>query len=335
MSTSPTPTDRLDLLDRAGHDAMAGVAAYRPREQDLAREWSPDRRAAVLHRILDTPRQTGAGTGAPGRPGRGWRRPAGIAAVAAGVLVGASLLLPADLPGAPTSAAAVQLERLAVTAAASPERVIGAGEFLRLRTRDVQDGAWVARVSWTDDEGRVWRVDRGQDRPERPVWERRWTFGPGGSSVNNPSPEFLDTLPTEPDALAGYLRERVTGSTSVDEAVFVAVGDLLRTGFAPPQLRAAAIRVLRTVPRVSVEPGEDSLGRAAVVVTYVDQTARPGVTQVLLLDARTSALLEERTTAADLDFVSTVQDSDIVTDLPDRVRDEAVDPEKVGPKRAG
>lgn len=52
--------------------------------------------------------------------------------------------------------------------------------------------------------------------------------GPYAFGFASRSPHFLTSLPTEPDQLSAYLRARVSGSSSQDEAVFVAIGDVLR-----------------------------------------------------------------------------------------------------------
>ena len=40
-------------------------------------------------------------------------------------------------------------------------------------------------------------------------------------------PDYAATMPTEPHLLDAFLRARTLGSTSQDEAVFVAIGDML------------------------------------------------------------------------------------------------------------
>ena len=52
-------------------------------------------------------------------------------------------------------------------------------------------------------------------------------------------------------ALEASVRASAQGSNSADEAVFVALGDLLRLGYADPALRAAAIDVLAGIPGVT------------------------------------------------------------------------------------
>lgn len=146
-----------------------------------------------------------------------------------------------------------------------------------------------------------------------------YAFPPGEDSINNPSPAFLATLPTDPAALLNYLRAHVHGSSSTDEAVFVAVGDMLSGGFAPPALRAATLRVLERTPHVTVRSGQDSLGRTATVVDFVDESGRPGVVQSLYFDPATARLLQTGRTASDLAYSGTVVSSDVVNSIPAQV----------------
>jgi hypothetical protein len=117
-----------------------------------------------------------------------------------------------------------------------------------------------------------------------------YLFGPGSGWMR---PGYAATMPTEPHALDLFLRARTVGSSSQDEAVFVAIGDMLKAEAATPELRAAAIRVLALNPHVHVTNATDSEGRAALVVKFVDEAARAGETQVLYLDPTTGDALGE------------------------------------------
>jgi hypothetical protein len=123
-------------------------------------------------------------------------------------------------------------------------------------------------------------------------------FPVGGSAdFEMPSRAFLDGLPTDPDRLEEYLRGHVQGSSSLDEAVFVAVSDALRTadGLASPKLRAAMLAVLSRTPGVTVFEGQrDYLGRPAIRADFVDQAIRPGEVHSLYFDPATFQLTEER-----------------------------------------
>jgi hypothetical protein len=131
--------------------------------------------------------------------------------------------------------------------------------------------------------------------------------GPGGSctvfkhsgdpSPTEPTAAYLAALPTDPNQLADYLLNHVHGSTSKDEAVFVAVDDMLRNfdGFASPRLKAAMVDVLSRSHLVTVHSGvDDDFGRPAIRVDFMDQARRPGELTSLYFDPTSFQLLERR-----------------------------------------
>jgi hypothetical protein len=122
--------------------------------------------------------------------------------------------------------------------------------------------------------------------------------------------------------LLHYLRSHVSGSTSRDEAVFVAVGDMLRTGIVPPALRAAAIRVLERTPHVALGVTHtDALGRPVIRFDFVDTSKRANETQSLIFDPKTAALLGEIESYASGQpwFTSTLVSSGITSNVPPQV----------------
>jgi hypothetical protein len=112
-----------------------------------------------------------------------------------------------------------------------------------------------------------------------------------------PTAGFFRRLPTNVGELTTYLRTHVQGSSSRDEAVFVAVSDALRTsgGLAAPRLRAAMLGALSRTPGVLVHLNQrDYLGRPAIRADFVNQRIRAGEIHSLYFDPTTFALLEER-----------------------------------------
>jgi hypothetical protein len=116
-----------------------------------------------------------------------------------------------------------------------------------------------------------------------------------------PVPPFerqFDTITAvRQDALQSYLRNHVEGSSSHDEAVFVAVGDALRTagGLASPKLRAAMLAVLSRTPGVILHlDAQDYLQRPAIRADFVDQQIRPGAVHAYYFDPSDFRFLEER-----------------------------------------
>jgi hypothetical protein len=115
-------------------------------------------------------------------------------------------------------------------------------------------------------------------------------------SFEEPTQRFFASLPTDVAGLQRYLRGHVQGSSSHDEAVFVAVGDALRTadGLASPRLRAAMIAVLSRTPGVFLHrDARDYLGRPALRLDFVDQAIRPGGVHAYFFSPRTYQFLEE------------------------------------------
>jgi hypothetical protein len=294
-------TSDLDVLD--------AVSAFRPTDEQLDREWPAARRAAVLERVRtaapDAPIRFVARR--PQHRRRRWALATVAVGVAAAAAVAVPLLLPADAPGGSTNAGAATLEKLAVAAANTPADLVQPGQFRHLVDREIQNGdqpMQTVHESWTAYDGRIWRKDTLlSDFLGRHGVVDYYQFPPGGASVNAPTPQFLASLPTEPGELHRYLKKHVSGSTSRDEAVFVAVGDMLRGGFAPPMLRAAAIRMLEHAGHVTVRQGIDSQGHTAIVVSFRDRVHRPGETDSIYFDPATSAIEEETTTLCRLPAV--------------------------------
>ncbi len=119
----------------------------------------------------------------------------------------------------------------------------------------------------------------------------------GSADFGMPSAAFFRGMPTDVGKLTTYLRNHVQGSSSRDEAVFVAVSDALRTsgGLASPRLRAAMVGALSRTPGVLVHLNQrDYLDRPAIRADFVDQRIRAGEIHSLYFDPTTFALLEER-----------------------------------------
>lgn len=121
----------------------------------------------------------------------------------------------------------------------------------------------------------------------------RWKFCPGpAGDLTRPTPATIDQWPADAPALEALLRSEATGSTSEDEAVFVAIGDALALGYTPPAIRAAAIEVLGGLPQVTTAT-RTANGVALLDVSFRDEVARPGVTATLTFDSSTSELVAE------------------------------------------
>lgn len=300
------------------NDILDQVRRFQPDE--LTERWPAPARTALAERIRqDDP--------APLRPRRLPPRRVllGSGLVAAGVLAAVAVpaILPDGAPGAANPAAAAALHRLARTAAGAPVEVAGPGQFIHTITRQTQHGlpagpavdTALTTEAWRASDGRLWRRDL-DDLSRRSTTQ----FFPADGT-----PSYLASLPTDPADLGRYLRDHASGSDSIDEAVFVAVGDLLRDGGAPASLRSAAVAVLARTDQVRLGLAtRDDLGRAVQEFDFVDDASRPGQLQALYFDPGTAQVLDERTTGPGFTSTSSVLRSDIVDSVPAEVLSRAV-----------
>jgi hypothetical protein len=300
------------------------LEALRPTKDSVDRLWSPAERQAVLEGVLHPARRTGR-----------VRRPLMLVGAAASVAVAAlavSLVLPGGAPGGASPAAAAALDRLAGVAAAAPFDTARPDQFLHMVVVETQTGDGSAaenpagtsvrtHESWTAADGSGWRKDTEAGHV------LYFRLPAGGDYTAAPSPAYLASLPTDPDALRARLVANASGSTSTDEAVFVAVGDMLRGGFAPPALRVAALEALKHTPHVSLgKTTVDAQGRPVVELDFVDQGNRPDEVQALYFSAETSEIVQETTQAPGLDYRGLVQASGVTDAVPADVLAQAVAP---------
>lgn len=290
------------------------VMAFRPSDETLDALWPPAERAAALDRIL-------AGTATSTRTNhRVGRRAltvglsAAAAAVAAAVIV--PIVVPLGGPGGASPAAAAELTRLAEVAATSPGPTAGRGQFLHLLIDERQSGRLginpdgtarpvdgVVLESWTAYNGTIWRRDINNPNPVD-----YYEFPPGRDDTAAPSPSYLQSLPIDPAKLEKLLRHNPAEPNGSDNAIFTAVGDMLRGGFAPPALRTALVIVLKGLHQVTLGPATvDALGRRAVQFIIAGQGS-------LFFDPVTAQIIEESDPS--MGFVSLVEKADVVDAVP-------------------
>jgi hypothetical protein len=293
------------------------LARYAPTPGSVSHEWTTARSGGVLTAIVgDLDGRTDASAGPPayeiplqlaptrplraGKPGRGWSSISPVAAsvavlaLAAGTVV--ALLVSHGSDHDPSTGGAAfdpPAELSTVT--------LSGGQYSHRVDQQIQldaDGTPLANAqdamvnrNWVSTNGDILSVRTGSQH-------RCANFRHSGDpNFEDPTLSFFASLPTGADALNEYMRDHVAGSSSRDEAVFVAVGDALRTadGLASPQLRGAFVAVLsRTAGVVVHEDQRDYLGRPAVRADFVDQRIRPGEIQSLYFDPSTFQLLEGR-----------------------------------------
>lgn len=323
-------TDHTTIDERPGGpggpgDPVRVLSALCP-VTNLDVEWDAVRRDAVLAGILEAGPAPVRGSWASRH-----RRPVAAGVLAAGVLaagaaaVVATLVLPGGSPGGPDAAAAATLDRLAVVAGTSG-RTVGPGQYAyhdgreaqRFSAADVVGGSHAVtrhRVrTWTARDGDSWQL---QGRCLR-HWPDDGSATPAGGNYDGLDAARYATLPSTPDALAGYLDAHPSGDNRGTLNRFVSVSDLVGSGLTTPKLRAAAIRVLAQSDGITVEPSaRDALGRDAIEVDY---TYVGGATVSSLFFApRTSALLEsESRVDGRVDYRDVVRASRVVDSLPDR-----------------
>jgi hypothetical protein len=84
-----------------------------------------------------------------------------------------------------------------------------------------------------------------------------------------PSYDFLETLPTDPEALREYVYDtlHVTRADDPDQAAFDLIGGVVGQSMLPPDLAAAFYRVAAEIPGVVLDEGvEDGQGRSGMAL---------------------------------------------------------------------
>lgn len=309
------------------HDVLDQLRTFRPDPEALERQWPAESRAALAEQITND--EVGTRARLRHRPRRRWVVAASVA-VAAALAAAVPALLPDGVPGAASPAAAAALEQLARVAANAPVDTAGPGQFvhtvLREHTNGAPEGAADGSVpnvietrdSWRASDGRLWQRDVAVDvtRTASGSTSRTSTEVVPASEYSGEA-AHLAALPTDAGSLERYLRAHVSGSDSTDEAVFVAVGDLLRGGTVTAGTRSAAVAVLARTAHVRLGPvSRDGLGRDVQEFDFVNEAARPGVVEALLFDRRTAQLVGERTTQPGAEHTTSVLVSEVVDSVP-------------------
>lgn len=288
-------------------DVMTMLRHYAPEPDRLAAEWAPNR-------VRDTIVATGAGDSVDPRPAvmipvrnaptqpllARWRRRLPVAASVA-VLATAGVVIAISTAGGgrriepggvgPAFVPPAGLSDVALAVGQYSHRVI---DQIALDARGAVIGHAensMVDSNYVDTDGGILSFRTGSQNGCF-----RFSSRPP-ASFSAPSKQFLADLPTDVDRLQTYLRSHVEGSSSLDEAVFVAVSDALRTAdaLASPKLRAAMLGVLSRTSGVLLHDGQtDQRGRPAIRADFIDGAIRPGEVHSLYFDPVTFQLLEER-----------------------------------------
>lgn len=147
----------------------------------------------------------------------------------------------------------------------------------------VRDTRFLGSADVTDTSHHVWEFPALEGH--QPWW-------------SGPTPEFLAALPRDTDALRERLYADAAGrGQSLDGEVFVLIGDVLRSGVVPADLRAALFHVMQTVPGVEVTDHSAVLdGRTGVAFGRVE----PGANEryEIVIDPETGTVIGEREVVA-------------------------------------
>jgi hypothetical protein len=281
-------------------------------------------KTALLQRILDG-RSTYANP--PTSHPRRHRRVAlaSIAGIAAAITATVVLptVLPAGTPGGPDQASATPLDRLA-DAAGRQHQSVAADQYAYVRT-ELEGSTTVVTMhhgtiqvsvhgrqleeEWTAPDGQTW-VMQSAGRSPRCLHHFDNTGDAAQGDYEDLPATSLEALPTDPQALAAYVDSHPSGDNRGTTNRMVVAVDLLRSGLAKPELRAATLRMLGSTPGISVDyNARDALGRPAV---RVDAATDNGLTS-LFFDPASSRLNEEQ---SGVRTRSVVETSAVVGSLP-------------------
>jgi hypothetical protein len=299
------------------NDVLDRVAALAPDARSLAdTEWPADDRRRLLANITGCAQPADGPASAaalPLTPYRStsvrhhWARPIAAATATVTVTAGVLLAVRATDMGAGGAGVASAAKTPALARPFNPPsglstRVPGGRYYYhvdRVIDLDAQGKALPngpdaeLNRSWIDGDGNLVSVRAGSQ-----YGCERFPRSALSPSFDEPTRAFFASLPTDVTGLTAYLRSHTTGSSSQDEAVFVAVGDSLLKygGLASPRLRAAMLAVLSRTPGVHVFLGQlDYLRRSAIRVDFVDQRIRPGEIHSYYFNPTTFRFLEEST----------------------------------------
>jgi hypothetical protein len=302
-------------------DVMTAVAACRPSAASIAAEWNAERQSETLAAIIGNGAPTLDATGGASQseirlqflpthatsPGRRRSRQLSLAASFA-VLAAVAGTIAAVVSGSSGGGdVGGRLAAASLGPAYDPppglaDTAIGPNQYSYREVRQIDLDASGKPISNGPDAmvNRNWVSPGGDIMSVRTGSQRGCSAFPfqGRATFIDANLSFLASLPTDVDALNRYMRAHVQGSSSVDEAVFTAVGDALSTtdGLASPRLRAAFVGVLSRTPGVIVHRDvRDYLDRPAIRADFVNQHTRPGEVQSLYFDPTTFQLLEQRT----------------------------------------
>ncbi|MFE7136011.1 CU044_5270 family protein [Streptomyces sp. NPDC057638] len=218
-----------------------------------------------------------------------------------------------------TSEAARLLDRIALVAAARKSPPVRADQFVYVKSKVAFAGQSAAggpltlappqvREVWLSADGSRPGLVREGDGPGRTTDSPAHTVGgtedgvatpspgptgAGRGSIDNPTHQYVASLPTDPDALLRLIQNETRGKgDDPHHQVFTVIGTLLAETWAPPRVSAALYQAAARIPGVTVVPAAtDAAGRDGVAVARAAQ----GRQTQWIFDRTSSVFLGERT----------------------------------------
>ncbi|MGN6302997.1 MAG: hypothetical protein ACTHN8_18085 [Angustibacter sp.] len=302
-------------------DPFDTLVAARPTGDDLQLQWSPQRADVALATMLEphhAARRPAVRQLAP-RAARRIVLGAVAAAAACGVILGSGVIAPRE---AMPQAHAV--ERLAQVAASAPATTPGPHDYVHQVVRYLQQGR-DARTpaidttseSWVGADGTSWFREISRRDPVGTTY-RRVPPTPLDDPYSGVRPADYLSWPTGTEQLRAYLEGHVNRAAAreeqdVTQAVFEGLSDRFATGLTPPELNAAMIRVLGSLPGVRTSTTTYA-GRRAVRLAFTY-----GVENAVYFDEGTAQYLGETMPG----FSAQVLTHDVVGSIPRAVRERA------------
>ncbi|MBT8225176.1 MAG: CU044_5270 family protein [Dactylosporangium sp.] len=247
------PNDRqLALKENLMREIRQDPAAGAAKTNRVPRRFAPSRRFALV-----------AGTAAI----------AAIALGVAGMLTGGTADTGANSPA--EGPAAQLLNRVAYTVETEAASSVRDDQFIYIEmmeanldrsTRKLDPLA--KRQSWMSVDGsrESWIKDGGPSQD--PNSSPGFSVKNDKPSLNGPNYRYLESLPTDPDALLEKIYKETEGQgPSPDQEAFVTIGDLISESMLPPGLGGALYQAAAEIPGVTViKTAADATGRSGVAV---------------------------------------------------------------------
>ncbi|MFH7336810.1 CU044_5270 family protein [Streptomyces sp. KHY 26] len=152
------------------------------------------------------------------------------------------------------------------------------------------------QVWYSPDGTKGWLIDPSvNDRPEGETLSLPDEQGNTPvAGLNNPSYDYLATLPTDPDTLLTKIYKETKGhGNSPDQEAFTTIGDLLVESYPPPALSKALFKAAAKIPGVvTVHDAVDAVGRHGIAVARLDEQS--GQREEWIFDRNTHVFLGER-----------------------------------------